>query len=445
MDFIELLPAFGGLVWTIIAFIVALSIIVAVHEYGHYIVGRWSGIHAEVFSLGFGPILYSRVDKRGTKWQLAALPFGGFVKFLGDADAASGKDSSKVSTLSTDERRRTMHGAPLWARSATVAAGPIFNFILSILVFAGFFLTFGVAAEQPVIGAMKPVPFEGQSLLPGDKILSVAGIETDSFEAFVTATKDLPAAATVPYVVMRDGQNLQINGPHPLPPIADGVQPRSAAMKAGLLAGDVVVAIDGRPVSAFNELRDAVGGSDGKALQFKVWRAGQFLDLTMTPDRRDLPKDGGGFETRWLVGMSGGLVFEPETRTPGPFEAIKLGGERTWSAGVTNLSFLWNIIVGNVSSCNVSGPIGIAKVSGDAARQGVDSFILLIALLSTSVGLLNLFPIPVLDGGHLVFHAFEAVTGKPPSDRALRVLMGIGLTALLSLMLFALTNDIFCP
>ena len=445
MDFIELLPAFGGLVWTIIAFVVALSIIVAVHEYGHYIVGRWSGIHAEVFSLGFGPILYSRVDKRGTKWQLAALPFGGFVKFLGDADAASGKDSSKVSTLSTDERRRTMHGAPLWARSATVAAGPIFNFILSILVFAGFFLTFGVAAEQPVIGAMKPVPFEGQSLLPGDKILSVAGIETDSFEAFVTATKDLPAAATVPYVVMRDGQNLQINGPHPLPPIADGVQPRSAAMKAGLLAGDVVVAINGRPVSAFNELRDAVGGSDGKALQFKVWRAGQFLDLTMTPDRRDLPKDGGGFETRWLVGMSGGLVFEPETRTPGPFEAIKLGGERTWSAGVTNLSFLWNIIVGNVSSCNVSGPIGIAKVSGDAARQGVDSFILLIALLSTSVGLLNLFPIPVLDGGHLVFHAFEAVTGKPPSDRALRVLMGIGLTALLSLMLFALTNDIFCP
>ena len=126
-------------------------------------------------------------------------------------------------------------------------------------------------------------------------------------------------------------------------------------------------------------------------------------------------------------------------------EAAKLGAERTWSAGVTNLSFLWNIVIGNVSSCNVSGPIGIAKVSGDAARQGIDSFILLIALLSTSVGLLNLFPIPVLDGGHLVFHAFEAVTGKPPSDRALRVLMGIGLTALLGLMVFALTNDIFCP
>lgn len=440
-----MLPAFGGVVWTIVAFVVALSIIVAVHEYGHYIVGRWSGIHAEVFSLGFGPILYSRVDKRGTKWQLAALPFGGFVKFLGDADAASGKDGAKIKTMTDEDRRHTMHGAPLWARSATVAAGPIFNFILSILVFTGFILAYGIAAEQPVVGKLKLVPFEGQSLLPGDKILSVAGIVTQDFETFVEVTRDLPGGASVPYLVERDGETLQIQGPHPMPPIADGVQPRSAAMEAGLVAGDVVMAIDGRPVTAFNELRDAVGASDGKALQVKVWRAGATLDLTMTPDRRDMPKEGGGFETRWLIGMSGGLVFDPETRTPGPFEAIKLGAERTWDAGVTNLSFLWNIVIGNVSSCNVSGPIGIAKVSGDAARQGVDSFILLIALLSTSVGLLNLFPIPVLDGGHLVFHAFEAVSGKPPSDRALRVLMGIGLTALLGLMAFALTNDIFCP
>ena len=440
-----MLPAFGGLIWTVIAFVVALSIIVAVHEYGHYIVGRWSGIHAEVFSLGFGPIIYSRIDKRGTKWQLAALPFGGFVKFLGDADAASGKDMPNISALSAADRRRSMHGAPLWARSATVAAGPVFNFILSFVVFTGFFLAFGVATEQPVVGAMKPLPFEGQSLLPGDRIVSVAGIPTEDFETFVTVTRDLPAAPSVPYLVERDGQSVQVQGPHPMPPIADGVQPRSAAMRAGMQAGDVVLAIDGRPVTAFNELRDAVGASDGKALQFQVWRAGAVLDLTMTPDRRDLPAPDGGFETRWLIGMSGGGFFDPEPRTPGPFEAVKLGAQRTWDAGVTNLSFLWNIVIGNVSSCNVSGPIGIAKVSGDAARQGVDSFILLIALLSTSVGLLNLFPIPVLDGGHLVFHAFEAVSGKPPSDRALRVLMGIGITALVSLMIFALTNDIFCP
>ena len=440
-----MLPAFGGLVWTLLAFILALSIIVAVHEYGHYIVGRWSGIHADVFSLGFGPVVYSRVDKRGTRWQLAALPFGGFVKFMGDADAASGKDGGRLSTLSDVDKRRTMHGAPLWARAATVAAGPVFNFILSILVFMGLFLTFGVTANQPVIGSMKALPFEGQSLLPGDQILSVAGVLTPDFETFATVTKDLPIAAAVDYEVQRGNDKLTITGPYPSPPFVDGVQPRSGASAAGIKAGDVIIAVDGKAVSAFEEVRTAVGASDGKPLQFKVWRDGSIFDVAMTPQRRDLPKDGGGFETRWLVGMSGGLMFVPELRTPGLFESASLAVERTWTTGVTNLSFLWNIVVGNVSSCNVSGPIGIAKVSGDAARQGIDSFIVLIAVLSTSVGLLNLFPIPVLDGGHLVFHAFEAVTGKPPSDRALRVLMGIGLSALLALMAFALTNDIFCP
>ena len=445
MDFVNLLPAFGGLVWTLLAFVVALSIIVAVHEYGHYIVGRWSGIHAEVFSLGFGPIIYSRVDKRGTRWQLAALPLGGFVKFSGDADAASGKDSSKTSALTETEKRRTMHGAPLWARSATVAAGPIFNFLLSIIVFMGLFLAFGVASKLPVIGSMKPLPFDGQTLLPGDQILSVAGLDTPDFDTFVKATKDLPITETVAYKVQREGGPVAIAGPYPFPPVADGVQPRSAASDAGIKAGDVILAVDGKPVSAFEQVRTAVGASDGKPMQFKVWRDGASFEATMTPQRRDLPKDGGGFETRWLIGMSGGLMFVPELRTPGLFETASLAVKETWKAGTTNLSFLWNIVIGNVSSCNVSGPIGIAKVSGDAARQGFESFIMLIALLSTSVGLLNLFPIPVLDGGHLVFHAFEAVTGKPPSDRALRVLMGIGLTALLGLMTFALTNDIFCP
>ncbi len=445
MDFVTLLPAFGGLVWTVLAFVLALSIIVAVHEYGHYIVGRWSGIHADVFSLGFGPIIYSRVDKRGTRWQLAALPFGGFVKFKGDSNSASGRDSATMSTLTDAERRSTMHGAPLWARAATVAAGPMFNFLLSIVVFMGLFLAYGVAGKLPVIGTMKPLPYEGQSLLPGDQILSVGGIDTPDFDRFAEVARDIPAAATIDYVVQRAGEKISLAGPYPFPPIADGVQPRSGASDAGILPGDVILAVNGKAVSAFEEVRTAVGGSGGKPLDFKMWRDGTAFDVKMTPQRRDLPKDGGGFETRWLVGMSGGLMFEPELRTPGFFESAKLSVSRTWTAGTTNLSFLWNIVIGNVSTCNVSGPIGIAKVSGDAARQGVESFILLIALLSTSVGLLNLFPVPVLDGGHLVFHAFEAVTGKPPSDRALRVLMGIGLTVLLGLMAFALTNDIFCP
>ena len=147
MDFAGLIPGFGSFAFTIIAFIVALSIIVAIHEYGHYIVGRWTGIKADVFSIGFGPILYSKMDRHGTRWQVAALPFGGFVKFRGDANAASGKDADAMDGLSDEDRRSTMHGAPLWARTLTVAAGPVFNFVLSFLVFAALLFVRGVASD----------------------------------------------------------------------------------------------------------------------------------------------------------------------------------------------------------------------------------------------------------------------------------------------------------
>jgi regulator of sigma E protease len=445
VELISLIPSFGSFAWTIIAFVVALSIIVAVHEYGHYIVGRWTGIHAEVFSLGFGPVLFSRVDSRGTRWQFAALPFGGFVKFLGDANAASGKDGETIDALTPEQRRSTMHGAPLWARAATVAAGPVFNFALSILVFAGFFLVNGVATDTPVVGKLKPLPYEGQSLLPGDKILSLGGTPTPDMTSFVEATTALTPAASVEYMVERQGATLTVAGPFPMPPIADGVQPQSAAQDVGLEPGDVILAINGVQITAFSELRDLVGASDGKALLMTIWRNGATFEAALVPRRMDIPKTEGGFETRWLIGMNGGLAFTPQTRTPGVFEVIGLSAGETWRIVKTSLSGLGHMISGAISSCNLRGPIGIAESSGAAATQGVASFILFIAMLSTAVGLMNLFPIPVLDGGHLVFHAYEAVTGKPPSDKALRVLMSLGLAALLTLMVFALGNDIFCP
>ena len=153
----------------------------------------------------------------------------------------------------------------------------------------------------------------------------------------------------------------------------------------------------------------------------------------------------GGFETRWLIGVTGGLFFDPEITRVGLGEAITAGGSTVVNVVQTSLSGLWHMITGAISSCNLQGPIGIAETSGAAASQGLDSFFWFVAVLSTAVGLLNLFPIPVLDGGHLLFHAFEAVAGRPPSDRAMRLFMTIGLTLILSLMLFALTNDLFCP
>jgi regulator of sigma E protease len=445
LDFVNLIPNFGNLAFTIVAFVVALSVIVAIHEYGHYIVGRWSGIHAEVFSLGFGPVVYSRVDKRGTKWQLAALPFGGYVRFLGDSNAASGKDAGAIAGLSDAEKRHTMHGAPLWARAATVAAGPVFNFALSILVFAGFFLWNGIATDKPTVGTLKETPFAGQSLLPGDTLLAINGVAMPDMQTFVDKAADIPPASSVSYQVDRAGVTSEIAGPHPFPAVADGVQPDSAAGEAGIMPGDVILTMDGTQIGSFGQMREIVGASDGKALDLTVWRGGQVLPFTLTPRRMDIPTSGGGFETRWLMGLSGGLVFVPETRKPGAFETLKLGVLQTYEVGLTSLSGIWHVVTGAISTCNLRGPIGIAETSGAAAAAGIAAFIWFIAVLSTAVGLMNLFPVPVLDGGHLVFHAWEAATGKPPSARALNVLMTGGLVAILSLMVFALSNDLFCP
>ncbi|MBY6200101.1 RIP metalloprotease RseP [Maritalea mobilis] len=441
----EFIPDFGGFAFTLIAFIAALSIIVAIHEYGHYIVGRWSGIHAEVFSLGFGPVLFSRVDRRGTKWQVAALPFGGYVKFLGDSDAASGKDAAAIDALDVDERRRSMHGAPLWARAATVAAGPVFNFILSIAIFASVLMIAGRPVEAPIVGTPAALPAEMVTLDEGDRILSIEGEPVETLADVYTVARALEPTPTVGYIVERGGDEVAVTASFPLLPIVQSVTPQSAAIAAGIEEGDVIQAIDGVAVHAFSQLREAVDASAGDPLDLTVWRAGNTLDITLSPRRTDLPLADGGFETRWLIGITGGLIFDPVTERVGPGSALMAGAEQTIFVIRSSLSGLWHMITGAISSCNLQGPIGIAETSGAAASQGLDDFIWFIAVLSTAVGLLNLFPIPVLDGGHLVFHAYEAVAGKPPSDKALRIFMTAGLTLLLSLMLFALTNDLFCP
>jgi regulator of sigma E protease len=441
----DLIPTFGGFAFTLLAFVAALSIIVAIHEYGHYIVGRWSGIHAEVFSLGFGPVLFSRVDRHGTKWQVAALPFGGYVKFLGDADAASGKDAAAVDALDAEERRRSMHGAPLWARAATVAAGPVFNFILSIAIFAGVMMLAGQASEDPVVGDLRPMPSEMQLLQQGDRIVSIAGEPVETLADVFGLGRTLDPAAALSYEIVRDGSAMNVEANFPLIPVVDSVTPRSAAMDAGLERGDVIRTINGDPVYAFEQLRTAVEASEGADLALEVWRDGEMIDITLAPRRMDLPSPEGGFETRWLIGVTGGLFFDPEITRVGFGAAITGGAETVVNVIQTSLSGLWHMITGAISSCNLQGPIGIAETSGAAASQGLESFFWFVAVLSTAVGLLNLFPIPVLDGGHLLFHAFEAVAGRPPSDKAMRVFMTVGLTLILSLMLFALTNDLFCP
>ena len=443
MELAQLLPQFGNAAFTIIAFVVALSIIVAIHEYGHYIVGRWCGIHAEVFSLGFGPVLFSRMDRRGTRWQVAALPFGGFVKFLGDANSAS------VGSVEIDDKdkRRSMLGAPLWARALTVVAGPVFNFILSLLVFGSVIMGQGQIADPMRIAALQPLPpAMGQELQVGDQIIAMNGTPTPTLDSMTAIEADLPLTGLVSYTVLRDGAEVPATGPHPFPPLVLGVTPGSAAYDAGLQGGDVITAVDGTPVWSFDQLVQMVIGGEGRAMELAVWRDGAEMRFAITPRRADLPTDGGGFETRWLVGVSGGLVFELQTETPGLWTTMTLALSQLNGIIVGSLSGLYHMVTGAISSCNLSGPVGIAQASGAMAAQGAVSFMWFVGVLSAAVGLMNLFPIPVLDGGHLVFYGYEAVTGRTPGVKALNVLMVAGLALVLFMTIFALANDLFlCP
>ncbi len=458
----SLIPSFGNIAFTMLFFVIALSIIVAIHEYGHYIVGRWSGIHAEVFSIGFGKVIWSRTDKHGTVWQIAALPFGGYVKFLGDAKAASvGADADMDDVVAAAERRsseagaarnfserNTMLGAPLWARSATVAAGPVFNFILSFFVFAGILMFQGQPITPLTVSALPAFPDAiEQQLQEGDRVLKVEGVALNYPDGFMAAVADVPSQPSVEYTVERGGERMTVLGPQPQPAYVQAITPRSAADDADLKIGDVIVSMNGTPVYQFNDMIEVVNETREQPISLVVWRDGESFESTLTPRLTAIPQEDGSMRDEPKLGIgTGGLFFEPATGAVGIGEAMKLAIQQVWFIIKQSINGLKQMIIGNINTCNLSGPVGIAETSGSMASQGAVSFISFIAVLSTAVGLLNLFPIPILDGGHLVFHAYEAVTGKMPSDGALRLLMAIGIALIGALMLFAIGNDLlFCP
>jgi regulator of sigma E protease len=445
---VELLAGnLGESLWSAGFFILAILVIVFVHEYGHYIVGRLSGIHAEVFSLGFGTPIWSRVDSRGTRWQVSAVPLGGYVRFLGDANATSAEaDAEAIARLAPEERRHTLHGAPLWARAATVLAGPVFNVILTVAVFAAMLMLWGVVRDEdtPVIARDHALPGHTEVFATGDRILGLEGSATPDIASLYATISALPPSNTVTWQIEREGLEMSVQGPYPLPPLVGRVMFKSAAMDAGLLPGDVILAVDGRPVATFAELPPLVEAAAGAPVALTVWRAGETFDLDLTPRRRDLPTADGGFETRWLNGLTSAPAFELAPALPGPIEALGMAAESTLRVARSSVNGIVAIVKGQISTCNISGAITMAEVVGDAAKSGVESFLGTLAVLSLGIGLMNLLPVPVLDGGHLMFHAWEAVSGRPPSRKALARLTAIGLLAVLSLMLYALGNDLMC-
>ncbi len=438
-DFLNYIPIIGGFMSTVVPFVIVLSIVVAIHEYGHYIVGKWCGIHPEVFSLGFGPVLISRFDKHGTKWQVSAIPLGGYVRFLGDGDAASGPNSAPV-----DEsmRHKTLNGAKLYKRVLTVIAGPVANFILSAVLFAGIAYTVGSLSKEPVVGSIIEIPNSQSELRIGDRVLAVNGTQVETFTDIIKLAPTMDALKPAMYSIERDGVQKTIIGPFLAPALVGSVMPVSPASKAGLKEGDVLLAADGVELHSFAQLISVISNSDKGSIDLKVWRDNAERTVVITPSFRDIQVAEDKFEKRMMIGVSSGLVFLAPINDIGIFDAIRSGVDRTYFVISSSLTGISQIITGKVGAENLQGPLGIAQMSGDTASTGLLSLITLIAFISSAIGFLNLLPIPVLDGGHLVLYAYEAIFRRPPSMKAIQIAMTTGMTLLLSLMAFATFNDL---
>jgi regulator of sigma E protease len=441
LELIEQIPIFGGFLATLIPFVFVLAVVVAVHEYGHYIVGRWCGIHAEVFSLGFGRVLWSRVDRRGTRWQLAALPLGGYVKFLGDADAASRTDHAQVEAMDEATRARSFPGAALWKRFLTVLAGPMFNFFLSVVLTAALLMWQGVA-DKPVIEKIAAMPGATLPFEDGDRIVSINGTPVEYFADIRDLTAAADPAEPMQIALLRAGEELSVSAPYLLLPIVGDLVPLSPAAKAGLKRGDFIYSAAGQQLKTFLDLQAVMNAYTSGPIDLQVWRDGILYTLEITPEKSVRETADGGFEERVMIGIVAGFAFQPVRESIAPWTAVSYGVRNVFAVIGSSLNAIKHIVTGQIGADNLQGPLGIAQVSGEVASNGIVDLIGLIAFVSTAIGMLNLFPVPVLDGGHLVIFGYEALRGRPPSRRALEIGMSIGLAMVLLLMLFATYNDI---
>jgi len=442
VELLSQIPIFGGFISMMVAFVGVLAVVVFVHEYGHYIVGRWCGIFAETFSLGFGPVIWSRVDKHGTKWQLALIPLGGYVKFLGDRSAASEPDDEAMAMMSASDRDRSFPAAKIYKRALTVFAGPVANFILAAVIFTGLVMSQGVATKDLAVGEMLAFPSGTYDLQTGDVILSVEGQAVSGYDDVFEISQNMETPHDMTMVVLRDGQELTVNAPYFFPAAVFGIEPLSAAGAAGLEKGDIILKVNDSEVFSFNGLKEIVEVSGDIELLMLIWRDGKTLDVAITPVLKEYPNNDGGFDKRVMIGISSFPAFLPATETPSLWRASKIGVTRVWDVMASSLNGLKHIVLQNLSAKNLQGPIGIAQMSKATANQGVVVFLSFVAMISTGIGMLNLFPIPMLDGGHLVFYAIEAVRGRPLANKTIQVLVSIGLVMVLLLMVFVTYNDL---
>lgn len=442
MELLASIPIIGGTISLVIPFLIVISIVVFIHEYGHYIVGRWCGIHAEVFSVGMGRPIFSKIDKNGTKWQISLIPLGGYVKFLGDINASSTSSKNITETVGKYEKLRYFSGAKLHHRFLTVAAGPLANFILSIIIFSFIIFWSGKPSEEPIIGTIHSTIEQNFDLQVGDLIESIHGQKIDNFSDFNTFLTMKNAPQSMKYKIIRNNKKLLVDGPFPLLAIVGSVMPVSPASQAGLKTNDLIVSFDKLPIVSFNQLRIIIFASEPAEREMTVIRNGKKISLKIFPRVREFQSGNGALSKEVSIGVSSGIAFTPTIKSISIVESIKFGALKTLQIIRGSIESISLIFTGQISVKNLQGPIGIAHVSSDIAKSGVIDFISLIAIISTSIGFLNLLPLPVLDGGHLLSFAYEAISRRKPNELFIHYSALLAISALLALMLFVSFNDI---
>ncbi|HWG03414.1 MAG TPA: RIP metalloprotease RseP [Beijerinckiaceae bacterium] len=357
----------------LVPFVFVLSIVVFFHELGHFLVGRWCGVKVDAFSIGFGPEIFVFVDRKQTRWRIAALPLGGYVKFHGDANGASLPDPAATAAMSADERAVSFSAQKVWKRALIVVAGPVANFILAIAIFSGVFFFYGRSVTAPRIAS---------------------------------------------------------------------VQQGEAAAAAGFQPGDLIVSIDGQPITSWEDMQRVVEVSSNVPLTFVVRRGDSNQTIVATPRARVIETPFGKNKTGLLGVVASQNPDDWHVERYSLADSIKSGAAETWFFVARTGEFVGGIFQGRESADQISGPMGIAKVSGEAAKIGFSALLWLAAVLSVSIGLINLVPVPLLDGGHLLYYAVEALRGRPMSERAQEFGFRLGLGLVVALMLFATFNDI---